>query len=80
MTTKLTLTADTNTTKVGGKAGFLTHAMIKSGNLIVATGKLVGKYDGTQALAEFVKNPGKFTLAPKFASLTPAVIRALAAA
>lgn len=72
---KIKLTADVNF----DRKKFKTSIMIKSGNIIVATATLPYKYDAAQALAEFVKNPQRFLLAPKFASLTPDQIRALAA-
>lgn len=77
---KIKFTAEVNVKKVGGKAGFLSYAMVRSGNLIVATATLAGKFTPQTALAEFTKNPKRFNFAPKFANLTPEQVRALAAA
>lgn len=79
MTTKLTLVAEVNVTPIKGKAKWLSNVLVRSGNLIVATARLAGKYNAEQALAEFRKSPGKFQVAPKFASLTPEQLRVLAA-
>jgi hypothetical protein len=76
---KVNLTASVNVQPTEKRAKFVTHVLIKTGDLIVASGKLGGKYTPAQAVAEFAKSPGRFTLAPRFASLTPAAIKALAA-
>lgn len=64
---KINLTANVSTTRVEGKAKFLTHVLIVNGNTHIAHAKLVGKWSSEQALAEFKKNPAKFTATPKFA-------------
>jgi hypothetical protein len=45
----------------------------QNGTLPVAHATLGGKLNPAQALAEFKKNPAKFTAAPKFAGTLPAL-------
>ena len=66
MSQKINLTAAITVNKVEGKAGFLSHILIKQGELHVAHAKLVGKYNEQQALAAFKREPNKFTATPKF--------------
>jgi len=45
--------------------------------LIMATAKFGGHWNEPNVLKELAKAPQRFILAPKFASLTPEVIRSL---
>lgn len=79
MSQKINLTAAIAVNKVEGKAGFLSHIIIKQGVLHVAHAKLVGKYNEQQALAAFKREPNKFTPAPKFVGVLNVLALALAA-
>jgi hypothetical protein len=59
----------------GGKAS---HVTIRSGNLIVATARIGGKWEPAKAVVEFRRNSHRFQLAPKFKSLSADAIKSLA--
>lgn len=73
---KINLTANVTVSPVESKAKFLSHVLIVNGDTHIAHAKLAGKYNTAQALAEFKKNPAKFTATPKFVGALPALAKA----
>ena len=59
----------------GNKAS---HITIRSGNLIVATARIGGKWEPAKAIVEFRRNSHRFTLAPTFKGLNAEAIKSLA--
>ena len=73
---KINLTATVSTTPVEKRCKFLTKVLILNGALHVAHATLGGKFNATDALAEFKKNPAKFTATPKFVGALLALAKA----
>ena len=65
--------------KGAGKGGWQTAVKIVKGPLIVATGKLYGKYDENQIRTKFLQNPRMLTIAPAFDYMNDETLKALVA-